>query len=1330
MPASFRHVNVDNGLSNNSVRCIYQDHQGFIWLGTYDGLNRYDGNQFKVFRNRINDSTSLPYNYVNTIAEDADNNLWVGTGQGIGIYNIVTDKFAPAKYFSVKAKKQRRFTGEINCIKKDRLGNLLIGANGGGFFVKEKGGVLLLQVPYIEQKLPPRYNANVTSIAEDQRGRIWVVVADVGLCLFDRKSKTLVPVNKMPTIISCLLIDHDDVWMGTREGLLRYRIEGNTIRPYTFPQQPSLKTKHILCLMLDNSRKLWIGTQGDGVAVMDLRDNGINFLNPVRGDQSTLSSESALCMLLDRDNRKWIGTLKGGVDILDAKENPFRTVVHNPFSTNSLINNDVSCFGQSGKDSLWIGTEGAGLSLLSRPLNKFTNFVHKAGDNTSLSNNFISSVITDNRGDTWIATYGGGINKFQKATNTFKYYPCVAPGKDENKHAWIVYQDHKGTLWVSNFMAGCLFRFNRQLDRFEIFDRQLLDVIAFAEDADHHLWAGNANYLARIDERTKKHQFYIVGKPVRAIYEDKSKNFWLGTEGGGLILFDRKTGTIKARFSDQYGLCNNSVLNISQDDAGYLWLSTFNGLSRFNIKDRKFRNFYKTDGLSGNQFSYNAAIKLQSGEMAFGGIEGFTIFNPSALLRAGLTTTVPYLSAIEINHRPLKIPGKYVAEQECKTQTCLKLPFDEAVLSLGFSSIDFSPSSERAFQYRLEGWDKGWSRAEAAGMVNYTRLTEGNYQLHARVDYGGGNLGPAKVLMSVTVLPPWYREWWAYLLYAAALTLAIYKYNAYRVRQADLQYELKLISVKAEKDQELNEQKLAFFTDVSHEFRTPLTLIINPLRECLHNNSTLQQSKELNLVYSNARRLLSLVNQLLLFRKVGADADDLRIANIPLGIICRDVFNSFANQAKIKQLDFELINKAEPIKLYADREKVEVIIYNLLSNAIKFAPHSGRVAMAVTEEENEMVIRISDNGPGIPQAVGDKLFERFYQVPETKSASGLGIGLHLVKRFVDKHHGIINYESAPGAGTTFSVFFKRGLAHFSGVPIYEDITDALPVKQDADTPPAPAKGGLNDLLSDNVSKTILIVEDNHQILDYLSNVFKNEYVILTAPSGNTGLEIAKEQSPDIIISDIMMDEGTGIDLCNAIKSNPALGHIPVILLTAATDSEMKLQGTECGADDYITKPFEIDLLRARIKSLLQNRTRLQEYFYNEITLKQQDFKVPPEYAHFLKSCIRIIEQHLQDDSFNIKKLSAEIGMSHSALFRRVKMISGQSIAGFIRFIRLRKAAELMIQTNKTINEIAFEVGIGDQKYFRVQFKALFGLNPSDYIKRYRAVIYTNSSGKD
>lgn len=1311
-----RLFSINEGLSNNSVRCMFQDHYGYMWFGTYDGLNRYDGSAVKVFRNRLKDDYSLPHNYIYCIAEDAENNIWVGTGQGVAIYHAQSGKFSPADYTFRRGSKPFRLKGAVNTIIRDSKGNLFIGTNGVGMFYKGKQDKYPYQI-YNSDKKQPLNNVNITSIAEDDQHHIWITISGLGLYYFDRQQKKMILVNADTKLTNCILAKGNYLWVGTRTGLYQFSVIYGNKNPKVSTGK-KLSNGNILSLLLNPGYKLWIGTEGRGLSTMDIKTLRISQTKLTSQSAAYTGGETIPYMYCDKDNRKWIARLNGGVVIIDSTKKYFQTFSNSPLTQNSLVHDYVSCLDEKVNGDIWVGTDGGGMSLYAPKTNSFTHFRHDPAKPNSLSNNLVTSILTDKKGNTWISTFGGGVNRYHEKTQSFKRYHCMNKEGLESNYIWLIYQDHEDNIWATAVVDGGIYRLNTKKDQFERFDGSLSDLNALKEDSFHQLWAGTSYDLIRIDTQAKKHIYYPVGKPVRAIFEDRDKNLWLGTEGGGLILFDRVKGKIKAQFSDAEGLCNNSVLNILQDNQGYLWLSTYNGLSRFDPVLKKFNNYYSENGLSSNQFSYNAALRLKSGEMAFGSVKGFTLFNPKNFQANTAKLPAPYLYSVYVNNQPVKANDELVDQTNQERISEITVPYNDAVFSFTFSAIDFADSGTIKFAYHLEGGNSGWMETKAANPVTFLRLADGKYILHVKRNNYIGEWGPDYRLLVINVRPPWYRSWLAYLCYVIFGSALIYAYNGYRVRQANLNYEIKTAHLNAQKEKELNEKKFAFFTNVSHEFRTPLTLIINPLKDYMHHHPGSGSTGGLDLVYQNAKRLLKLVDQLLLFRKVGGESEDLKISRLAFYEICKEVHNSFSGQAALKNLDYQFICADNAVALYGDREKIQAILYNLISNAIKFTKPDGKIIMHLWETEDTVELSLKDSGIGIDGDVKEKLFDRFYQVRENSEAPGFGIGLYLVKQFMDQHGGQISYESITGIGTTFFLSFKKGKNHFGHLPISENIPTEIYQAENPDkqTPPT-LKADPNLLLS--VQDLILIVEDNQSIREYIQSIFKNDHLVITASSGKEGLEQAIQHLPDIIISDILMEDGTGLELCTSIKNNPSLGHIPVILLTALSDPENRLKGTQCGADDYITKPFEKELLMARVKALLENRTKLQQYFYNEITFKKQNFKISPEYREFLSTCINIIEQNIADESFNIKKFSQEIGMSHSGLYRKVKSISGQSIAGFIRFIRLRKSAQLMVETNYTIKEIAWEVGINDIKYFRKQFSALFGMNPSDYIKNYR-----------
>ncbi|THU39368.1 response regulator [Niastella caeni] len=1327
------YLGIEQGLSNNSVRCIYQDQKGFLWFGTYDGLNRYDAYTFKVFRNNFNNPLSLPNNFINAIDEDNNGNIWVGTRQGAAVYCSLANNFT-AVYYKASTGALVKLTQVIRDLERDADGNMLIGTSDIGVVFCAAGDSIGIRIP-IEGEVAGQV-LDIASIKKGADKTVWVFVRAKGLYRYDAAAKKLRLVNATVTNASCLEIKGDMIWVGSSRGMNRYSIKQNLYDKY-YSEENGLCQNDVIALTADRNNKLWIATNA-GITILDLaNDRSINYLQTGR-QRYSLSSNAITSILEDRDGRMWIGCLRGGINVIDTRKQLFGKVDADPLAANTLISNYIFTFYEEPDGKLWVGTDGNGLSIWDRKSNTFRNYQHNVADASSLSNDYITAITGDYENKIWVATYRGGVNRYNKAAGNFEHFRFVqvAPFREfVNALTYTMFEDKQKRLWLGTLQYG-LFALNRQTNIFELFDNKLKDLFIISEDKAGKMWGGTLAQLIAIDAVNKQHQFYQIGKPVRSLQEDKDGNFWVGTEGGGLLLFDRKSGTIVKRYTTDEGLCSNSVLNILNDNQGNLWISTFNGLSKFNLKDKQFTNYYQNDGLQSNQFNYNAALALRTGEMVFGGLKGFNIFHPANIIEFKNTRPILFTD-IKINNTPIEQENSVIEKSTGNSIDAIKVPFDKAILSFEFASLDYSAPDKVQYAYFLEGWDRGWNYANNSRTAVYTHLSEGTYTLRVKSTSAPGRWDGKELQLRIIVLPPWYRSVWAYGLYALIIGAIIYAYNRYRINQTHLKYEVKIAKLNAENERAEKQRSLAerekeitYFTTIAHEFRTPLTLIINPLKDLFRKReeSQARPDSELGIVYRNARRMLSLADQLLLFRKAESGLDTIKPSKQNLHHLAWDVYLCFVQQARLQHINYTFTCANDSLEIYADKEKLGIIIYNLLSNAFKYTPAQGTITVTVTEQDEHVQIEIADTGAGIPGQIGDKLFEKFYQAERTVTGSktGFGIGLYLVKHFTEQHKGQISYTSEEGKGATFFLTLLKGPYHFNGIPIVSE-HESGPVFLQAlqeehfveNEKQIDEKLPTADVVTDK--QTILLVDDDEQIRNYLAQLFKDTYIIYQAANGVAGLNAALTYLPDLIISDVHMQEMNGIELCKQVKENDSINHIPVILLTASTSNEYKLKGVEGGADDYITKPFDNTLLLARVASLLKNRTTLQRYFYNEITLNKNNQRISQEYKDFLEKCIAVVESHLDDDGFSVKTLMAEMGMSHSNLFRKVKSVSGQSVNIFIRFIRLRKAAELFINTNYNVNETANMVGINDSKYFREQFNKLFGMNPSEYIRRYRKV---------
>ncbi|WP_228520420.1 hybrid sensor histidine kinase/response regulator transcription factor [Flavobacterium sp. CSZ] len=1309
-------LDISDGLSNNSVTTIFQDSDGYMWFGTYDGLNRYDGYNFKVFRNRINDKKSLLFNTIYNIEGDSKKNIWVGGSNGICIYNKTTATFHNVQY-TVSGKKPEVLKDIIHQMRSVSDNLVLVASQNLGLIAFENGSFvgkhIALNVPGNRITVN---NYDAIAIQDDKKNkRSWIYIRNVGVCSYSYTSKNLKVVFPLSIEVKAMkLAGEGNLWLGTDEGLFLFNTKSGALSENYFSTKSSVTD-----LLLDKKNEIWITTDGSGIYKVIGKSKKAIAANAIKENQ-VAKSNSVWSLYEDKSGNKWFGSLRGGISMLSNTPKYFKSVKYN---SKDLVENFILSFCEDEKNNVWVGTDGAGLKYWDRKNNTYTNYTGK------LSSKFITGIVRDNNNEIWLSTWAGGVNKINPKTNSVTPYSCYNPyTRQIEKNIWFVYKDSKANIWASGTNEGALYFLDRIKNSFTLFDPSVTNLQCMTETSDGKLWAGNYSSLFSIEKATRKINKITIGNPVRCIHEDKDKNLWLGTQEGGLLLFDRKTNTFKRLTTDD-GLPSNTVLRLLEDKEGNLWMSTYNGICRYDKKRKTFRNFSVNDGLQSNQFSFNAGLKLSTGEFLFGGINGFNAFFPEAIKGFNQKNNL-LLSDFYVNNLPIE-ESKNDLEWENGKIKQVSLPYDQTTLSLEFVALDYNNADKINYAYYLEGWDEQWNYVGQARKANYARLTEGKYVFKVKTTNFKGGWNKEVSLITIEVLPPWYRTWWAYALYLLAGIGAIFAYLQYNKNKEKLKYKVKIAELESKKEKEIAEKQSSMFTYISHEFRTPLSLIINPLKKAVQKESVQNGSSgsDLAIAHRNARRLLSLVDQLLLFRKAENDADSLRLSPINVNNLCNEVYQCFVNQAKDKSIRYNFGIPDHEIVIIGDYEKIEISLFNLMSNAFKYTPIGGEINLKLTESDHQVHLEISDSGDGIEAKDIEVIFEKFKQIKSKVSiGTGFGIGLYIVKHFVDKHKGTVSCSSEIGKGSTFKLTFLKGDSHFDNVEITNEIPkrsqlfDELIIddgqENNAANPPVSESDFQKIMLTDK--RTVLIIDDNVEIRAYLIKLFSESYMVYSAENGEEGLKLTKKHMPDLVISDITMEEMDGLELCRKIKENDALSHIPVILLTASKNPETHLQGINDGADDYITKPFDDDILVARVESLLRNRSNLRTYFLDSITLKENTQKVPQEYQEILKKCIEIVEANIHKRDFTIKNFALEMGMSHRTLYTKIKIISGQTLNAFIRSVRIRRAAMLMLTEDINITQASAEVGFEDPKYFRQQFVKLFGMTPSEYIKKYKS----------
>lgn len=1308
-------IEMNKRLSNSSVKSIFQDSQGYMWFGTFDGLNRYDGYELRTYRNQLENENSIPHNYIYCITEDLDKKLWIGTGQGVGIYDRNFDTFSRLNYINNNnSKESYQLNADSKIIQIDRKNNVYIGTNGWGLLFKAQMDKAAIQIPFFDYRSKTNlFYYHVSALHIDTNDRIWLCIEGYGLYTFEKKSKQLQLVSKnVVEATSMISKNNNELLISNYRGIFVYNKQQKTFTPQF---QRELKSTQINMISLESTNNLWIATQNEGVQRISLSQTEQNIDRQQQIRPYRLSSNTVYTLFIDRQNKKWIGTGKGGVHVINDDDYKFNSLQQKYYAAYNLHDRFIRSFAEYD-DKIWIGTEGSGLYAW----NPKTGFSELFTKQQQLPDNTVNAILPDKKGTLWIAT-DQGIMRYTKK-DKFKKYTCVTPEGTLNTNVQVLLQGKDETIWAATFSNGRLYAYNTKADRFDQFTDDINDLNCLADDDNQTMWAGNYNEIFNINKQTRKITRFVIGKPVRAIHKGKNHTLWIGTEGKGLLEFDSKTRKVLASYSTNEGLSNNAVLNILEDDSGMLWLSTFNGLSKFDPTTKKFIRYEETDGLQSNEFSYGAALKLTNGNLLFGGNNGFNLFDPDSIQ---LNVHAPALAItnLKIDNKQIAYLSKQVIIGKDHLIEKLRLPYDKSTFSLDFAALEFVSPQKISYKYFLEGLDKNWNDAGSSRSINYNRLHEGSYTLYIKSTDSAGNWADNMIKLEIQILPPWYRTWWAYLFYFSAVVMLCYWYYSYRKKQHALNHEIQLSKFTILKERELSEKRHAFFTNISHEFRTPLTLIINPIKELLKVNRDAEDRSSLQIVHRNAKRLLSLVDQLLVFRKTEDGAEKIKSCHFEIQSFIKEIFLYFSAQAKLQSIAYALQQEPESIYVDADKEKFEIILFNLISNAFKFTPNKGSIQICVTQADRDIVVQIKDTGKGIPDHLGDSIFDKYFS--DTKKSpvrqTGFGIGMFLVKTFVEMHGGTITYESEMNVGTIF--YLKLPIvAHLQGedehtyTPSYL-AKDKLPSllddpddsKEDLVLAPTPVE--------ENKS-SILLVDDDPALRKYLLTIFKAHYLVYTAKNGIEAFDLIRTKQPDLVVSDIVMEEMDGLSLCKAVKATPHLNHIQFILLTSSTSESNQVAGIQYGADDYILKPFDVNILLLKVKTRLQNKKNLQEFFFNAITLQSNEFKISHTDKLLIERCIRIIEENVLED-FTVTSLADKMGMSHSTLYKKVKAISGKSVNGFIRSVRLKKAAEILILTDVKINEAANLTGFYDQRYFREQFIKLFELTPSAYIKKYR-----------
>jgi signal transduction histidine kinase/DNA-binding response OmpR family regulator/ligand-binding sensor domain-containing protein len=1335
----FRRISPAGGFTLSPVIEIAEDKQGFIWFVTREKLYQYNSQDFINFEPKYQAGVPHTNNYVTSMLIDRSNTIWVGTNTGVCIFNKhkwqmdavrIIDREIPQKIiFPTNIKQNEK--GEIWMIESNNLA-LMDSASRELKFVRSKRGRL-----------------TVNAFCFDQSNNIYAANHAGDLYHINTKTfeATKINVNLSPIKLFGIYLINNILWVTTDGyGLKRFTREGDFIDSYfTKNKETDFYSNRIRNVLQTSDGKIWIATYK---GLIEWKEGNFNQYLSDLNNQFSLPDNSIVALMEDRQKGLWVGTWRGGVGYLNSFANTFETFMHSPFE-NSVSGNLINSITQASDGMIWIGTDGQGLDILNEQRNIFRHVELKGFKSTSVTN--IKCVCHDKQGNIWIGTFGEGLFLKKKGETSFQPF-CL-----ENKSVYDILDDERG-LWIATYGNG-LYYYTQTDQSLQQYPLQLSDTTATISnglrkiflDSSKNLWIISTSGIfikpagQRLFERVLlDDESAKSAAQVYSISGGKDNLIWVGTDHG---IFSIDQSRSIRHYPITFNGKDVSVYGIVSTGPEMLWLSSNFGIFSYNKVTGKGLNYSVSDGLHGNLFIAGAVCQTLSGKIIFGSTTGLVAFNPSTI-QANPYKPKIWFSRIYINHKEM-LPGqdKSPLEKPLFETEKLRLQPSQNSFSIEFIAQNYLNPQKNQFRYRLTGFEPNWVDAGSNSKATYTNIPPGEYvfEVVACNNDMVWNMEPAR--LKILIPRPLMLSTLAiivYVLLIIALGVLVRRIILYRTR---LEHQIEIERLQRLEEEKSHQNKLNFFTNISHELRTPLTLITGPVESLMSTPGLDQKSyNQLSLIKRNTGRLLKLINQLLDFRRIEENKMELNVVRADLVVFVREIFNYFVDIARQKNINYVFVTIQDHVPLSFDADKIDKALFNLISNAFKFTPSKGTILVEISlgqkvkapqnrpenyvigelKTNNYVQISVEDNGPGIDRASIEKVFDRFFRVESNEvPQSGTGIGLHLTKYLILLHGGEIELRSEVGKGSVFYIRLPLDEPHLNEQDGRDEVEMAHVNHPEHEESFNLDNSGQNSLLTENwntvdqdhqkLEKLILLVEDNHDLSNFVTQILSDEYRVITAFTGREGIEKAQIYLPDIIISDVMMPDKSGIDLVQELKGNLKTSHIPIILLTALTSVEKKIEGFASGADDYIEKPFNSEVLKARIKNLFASRISLQLYYSKKIALGFDSEMPETPDRKMMEKAIRFVEKNLTDENLDIEMLAGYLNLSQSTLYRKLKALTGKSATDFVRTIRLEYAARMLKEGSHNIEEVSLMVGFNSHSYFSRSFKEHFGKTPSEYV---------------
>ena len=1343
----FRLVNKES--SKSGIYTIAQDQFGIMWIGTNGaGLYKFDGVNYVSYEQNSNVTNSINSNLIYATYVDVRNRLWVGTDEGLCLYNRDLNSF---ESIDIQKKSKKETVISVKSIIEDNTGNLFLGTFNGGLL---KLNIKTRTITSVKLDVPNPANYLINSLVKDKNGTIYLGT-NFGLKVLDQSKNQVKKVKATNNnqilsgnIVSMFLDSRQNIWIGNGyKGLVRVNL--NSKEAFSYP----ITTKRIMSILATDPKTILCATENDGLIIVN--DQGVvqkKYVNSKFNIRS-LSSNSVWSLFLDKERRIWLGYYNKGLGVFDKINSKVNILESLAGNSQSLQTNCVTGIAKDHAGQLWISMEGGGVDVYN-PVNKTFKHITRSDNSfySGLTNDNITKVFIDKKQNVWLSSWNEGVFLLKKGSRNFINYSTKNTGLASDNIMSIT-EDSRGVIWIGTFAKGLHYytpsdgKFHHCNSR-PFHTVMNLDIRNVMVDSDDAVWVGSTTGLYKVttkdfvtfsvvsfrDKMSEKLKNHKSTHTINTLYEAKNKEIWIGTDGAGLFSYNKKTDSLKWYINFK-GLHEKSISSIVESNDGGIWLSGKKGITRLDLKNKTTFNYSIYDGLLGNDFNNNSVLKDEKGVLYFGSYEGLNYFNPTNLIKSK--------KQLPIYFTDLKLFNKSVGPLE-KNSPLVKvisqtkkviLRHDQSVFTIDFIAVNYSYPARNEFAYYLEGFEDSWNYVGNKRSATYTNLAPGNYIFKVKAAEKNGVWNQRPLELKIEILPPWWKTSFAYLFYTLLLLAAIYFANQYYQNRFKQKQMIEFEKTKAVQIEKLNNKKLQFFTNISHEFRTPLTLILNPLGDIIKNYSSDLPAVVLNklqTIQKSSDRLSRLINELMDFNQLQFNKMTLQLQQIEVISFTREIVSYFDEEALSRGIQLEFESNKTALKDWIDPKMFEKIIFNVVSNAFKVTPDNGRISVKIAVNSELMSfplidggasypsfeVIVEDTGSGLDKKDIKKIFDRFYQVNNLNKAyyGSTGIGLEVVRGFVELHKGIIEVESELGVGTTFKLLFPVGKEFFIESEIL--LEEFKKEKKMSFTPvveKAEVQSEENQEKQDRIY-SILIVEDNVELRNYLKNELKKEYKVLVAENGQVGLELALQKLPDLILTDVIMPVMSGLELCKSIKADLKTSHIPLMMLSAKALVKDKLEGIDSGADMYLSKPFDMDILRSSLVQLINSRQIMFNKFYNGITPKAKE-KTTTLDNDFIKNVLHYINENISETELSVEELASKVFLSRSQLYRKIKTLTGVSVNEFIRNVRLEKAKELIELGNDNITEISYKVGFSSPSYFTKCYKDKYGFLPTQNNKR-------------